>query len=133
MGERLDGVRVLLVEDDDDLRLMLETFLAGEGAIVYAAPHATAAVDGLARFRPSVLVLDLKLPDTDGASLLAQLRARPEGASTPALLITGQPRAAAVELAHRAGFDAFLSKPMELSAVARSVAWLGKGRREPTG
>ena len=131
MGDLLDGVRLLLVEDDDDFRLLLETFLAGEGAIVYAAPHAAAALDGLEHFRPSILSLDLALPDIDGASLLAQLRHRPGAGRTPALLLTGQPRTDALALAHRVGFDAFLAKPVDLETIATTVAWLATGPREP--
>ena len=71
---RLDGVRVLVVDDEADARRVLVIVLEQAGAIVTAAGSAREAIERLPEARPDVLVSDLGMPDEDGFDLIRQVR-----------------------------------------------------------
>src|SRR5207253_7430441 len=73
---RLDGVRVLIVEDEIDNRKVLAAALAHCGADVQCAGTAADALVVIREWKPAVLICDIALPDLDGCSFLTQLRAR---------------------------------------------------------
>jgi len=75
----LQGIRVLVVDDDADNREMLTLMLEHGGAIVSTADSADEALKGLETERPQVLISDIGLPGEDGFSLLRRVRATPGG------------------------------------------------------
>jgi CheY-like chemotaxis protein len=128
----LQGVRVLVVDDDEDVRGMMETVLSERGARVTAAASAGEALDSVAREAPDVLLSDLAMPEMDGYELLRELRANPEAPKFPAAALTAYARAEDRRQALLAGFQMHVAKPIEpdeLVAVVASLA--GKtGTRE---
>ena len=127
---RLDGVSVLLVEDNADARELLALVLEFHGALVTAAASVREALEAMGRSRPDIIVSDIGMPDEDGYDLIAQIRARPraDGGHTPALAVTahssGEDRARAL----RAGFQDLVGKPVAWDALLDVVAHLC-GRR----
>ncbi|WP_437312730.1 ATP-binding protein [Sorangium sp. So ce385] len=129
----LEGVRVLLVEDDGDAREVLVCTLEAQGAEVMAVGSPQAALDALEPAaspaeRPQVLLSDLGMPGMDGYELLRRLRAL-EGARgdrpLPAALLTAYARHDDQARALSAGFAAYLAKPIEperLTAVVEQLA-----------
>ena len=73
----LKGIHVLVVEDDDDSRALLETVLQYCGALVTAVASARDAVTTLERVKPDLLLSDLSMPHEDGYWLVRQIRALP--------------------------------------------------------
>jgi PAS domain S-box-containing protein len=134
----LQGVSILVVEDDDDTRGMLLSALSHCGA---SARGAATAAEGFALFRkdrPNVLISDIAMPDEDGYSLLRRIRALPaeQGGQVPAAALTAYAAAEDRTKALRAGFQIYLPKPVdpaELVTVVRTLAGLpgapGKPRR----
>lgn len=122
---RLDGVRVLLVEDEVDNRRVLATALRHCGAQVECSGSAAEAFDVLARWVPDVLICDIALPDLDGCSFLTQFRAR-EAAThvTPALALTVLGRPGEQARITTAGFDVFRQKPIDPIDLAHEVGRL---------
>jgi CheY-like chemotaxis protein len=124
--DSLKGVHVLLVEDDDDSRALLETILQYCGALVTAVASARDAMNTLERVKPDLLLSDLSMPEHDGYWLIRQVRALPAdlGGSTPAIAVTalGQPHGVDRTLA--AGFQAHLHKPVDPWELARTIAAL---------
>lgn len=122
----LKGVRVLLVEDDDDSRDMLVTILGFHGAEVAAAVTAAEGLEVLRDFQPQILISDVGLPKEDGYDLIRKVRALPadEGGLVPALALTGyvsvQDRSAALA----AGFQEHLPKPVETDKLIDLVSRL---------
>jgi CheY-like chemotaxis protein len=110
--------RVLVVEDDDDLRDMLVEVLAEEGHAVRAAPHGAAALDLLAAAPADVIVTDMKMPVMDGAAFLAAYRARPGPAAPVVGIAASRAGLAALE---GAGVDTALAKPFELLTLLAAV------------
>jgi signal transduction histidine kinase len=123
---RLDGVRVLLVEDEVDNRKVLSAALRHCGAEVECSGSAAEAFEVLGRgFEPHVLISDIALPDLDGCAFLGQFRERQSDAhTTPALALTvlGRPGEQARIIA--AGFDVFRQKPIDPVDLAHEVGRL---------
>src|SRR3989449_10194712 len=91
-GPRLDGVRVLVVDDMRSVRQVVTDILECAGATVTAVDSAEDALDILQRERPNVLLSDLSMPEgKDGYWLIGQVRALPpeRGGTTPAAALTG--------------------------------------------
>ena len=115
----LDGIPVLVVEDDEATRTMLRTALSRFGATVATASSVNEAIAILANDRKSVVVSDIAMPGEDGYSLIAKLRAR-EGAN-PTIALTANARKEDRDRVLAAGFDAFLAKPVDLNVLAKEV------------
>ncbi|MEA2488840.1 MAG: hypothetical protein QOH21_632 [Acidobacteriota bacterium] len=126
MLPRLQGVRVLLVEDEVDNRKVLATALRHSGALVECAGTAGAAFAVMPSWQPDVIICDIALPDLDGCTFLMQLRASEVGGgkAVPALALTvlGRPNEQARITA--AGFDVFRQKPIDPVDLAHEVARL---------
>jgi CheY-like chemotaxis protein len=129
-GSLLEGLHVLVVDDEEDARAILATVLTRYGALVTTAasvPEAMAAID---RRSPDVLLSDIGMPHQDGYALLRELRTRASsrGGAIPAVAITAYASAGDRAAAAAAGYQAHVAKPFESSAVASLVAHLGRGR-----
>ena len=124
---RLDGLKILVVDDDDDARQLLEEILADRGARVSTAPCAADALAELQKFRPDVLVSDIAMPGGDGYGLIRAVRALPaeRGGRTPAVAVTAHARTQDSERAFAAGFQSHLTKPVEIARLVTTVANLG--------
>jgi CheY-like chemotaxis protein len=124
----LRNVRVLVVDDEEDARLLLETTLAQYGADVTIASSAAEALQAIERTLPDVLLSDVGMPHEDGYSLIRRLRARPAaaGGDIPAVAITAYASANDRLAALSAGYQAHVAKPFEPREVAALVAQLGR-------
>jgi CheY-like chemotaxis protein len=126
-GMRLDGIRVVLVEDEADAREALTAALQGFGADVVAVGSCAAAIQALQQETPDVLLSDLGMPGEDGFALIRQVRAAESGARRlPAAALTAYVRAEDRAAALEAGFDAHAQKPIEALALARLVKRLAR-------
>jgi CheY-like chemotaxis protein len=122
----LDGVRVLLVEDDAMVREVMKRLLVGFGALVTAVAGVRDALEALPRARPNVLVSDIDMPGEDGYALIRKIRALPtdRGGQTPAIGLTGwSPVEIGVHVL-RAGFQYCLAKPVDARRLVTVVAAL---------
>lgn len=128
----LHGVRVVVVDDDEDAREVLQTVLAHAGADVAVASSVASAMDCMATRRPDVVVADIGMPGEDGYALIRKLRQAPraQGGAAPAIALTSFARAEDRAKALEAGFQLHLSKPIVPSAVVHAVAsFVPQGRR----
>jgi CheY-like chemotaxis protein len=123
---RLQGVRVLVVDDDDDTREILATVLEMEGAVVIDSPSAAQAFETLQRERPDVLLTDLSMPTHDGFWLIEQVRALPaaHGGATPAAALTGRVTPEDQAAVLQAGFQFHVAKPAHIGDLVSIVAVL---------
>lgn len=123
---RLDGIRVLLVEDDDDGRNVMTLILEIAGATVEAVASVRGALSAFDGFRPDVLISDVGMPDEDGYALIRHVRAREmnRGGKTPAIALTGYVRSEDRARLLAAGFQLHLLKPVDPSEIVAAVASL---------
>jgi CheY-like chemotaxis protein len=124
---RLDGLRVLVVDDERDALTLLNAVLREQGAEVYTAASAAEALEQFAATRPDVLVSDIGMPGEDGYSLIRKVRAQPveHGGRTPAVALTAYARPEDAQRAFMAGFQVHVTKPVEPAKLAGVVANLG--------
>jgi PAS domain S-box-containing protein len=128
---RLDGVRVLVCEDDEDTRELIRVMLGGAGAEVRAVAGAAEALESLAAFAPRVLLSDVGMPGEDGYSLVRRVRELPpeRGGRIPAVALTAYARPEDAGEASRAGFDVHLAKPVRERELLEVVARLAASMR----
>jgi len=127
---RLDGLHVLLVEDDDDSRKLLGTMLKRYGARVTSTKSVKEALQVFEGDLPDVLVSDIGMPDEDGYELIRKLRSAPpeKGGLTPAIALTGYATRKDRERALAAGYHQHIAKPIEQSDMIGAIAALvGRG------
>jgi signal transduction histidine kinase len=120
----LCGVRVLVVDDDDDSREMLEHLLVGAGAALRTASSAKTALLALDDEVPDILVSDIGMPGEDGLSLIKRIRMRAatEGGEVPAVALTAYARGEDRAVALRAGFNSHVSKPIDPGEIIAVIA-----------
>jgi two-component system CheB/CheR fusion protein len=128
---RLNGVRVLVVDDEADARELARAILAQCGAEVTVAPTARAALEALEHAAFDVLVSDIAMPGDDGYDLIRHVRARDagRGGRIPALALTAYARIENRTAAISAGYQQHAAKPIEPAELAAAVATLA-GRTE---
>jgi PAS domain S-box-containing protein len=120
---RLRGVRVLMVDDDPDALEMWAVMMRSAGAEVRTASTAFAAYEIAGGWRPHVVVTDLSMPGEDGFALLDELRrALTGGGKIPVIAVTAYGTPETRERALSAGFDGFLTKPVDPVALTSAVA-----------
>lgn len=120
----LDGVQVLLVDDDQDTLNMLASVLTEYRADVHAVASAAEALEALEWFKPDVLVSDLALPYEDGYSLIDKVRALEADSveRIPAVALTAYVRVEDRARALSAGFNMFVPKPVEPTELVMVIA-----------
>jgi signal transduction histidine kinase/ActR/RegA family two-component response regulator len=124
---RLDGVHVLVVDDEADARRVLVMVLERVGAVVTTADSARAAIEALPKARPDVLVSDLGMPDQDGFDLIRQLRDDGHDArDLPAVALTAFVQKDDAHLALLAGFQVHLPKPVDPHELTSVIARLAR-------
>src|SRR5688572_28455272 len=126
-GAKGDRKTVLLVEDEDSLRLVLKDLLEREGYHVIEARDGVTALDEIDRHAPDALVLDLNLPRLDGYQVLSHIRARPSTALLPVLVLTARGDEESEVKVFESGANDFITKPFRPRALsARLKALLRK-------
>lgn len=122
--------KVLLVDDEDQLRRVMRDLLEREGYVVTEARDGVEALDQIDRHAPDIIVLDLNLPGLDGYGVLSHLRSRPATVDIPVVVLTAQGDEDNEVRVFEMGADDFLSKPFRARALsARLQAVLGRSRR----
>jgi len=112
---RLDGVRVLVVDDDADTRFLIQRIFGLYGAVVTVAGSGADALLAVVGERPQIIVSDIGMPMMDGFEFIRRVRALPaeQGASTPAIALTAFARSEDRQRALMAGYQMHMAKPVE--------------------
>jgi signal transduction histidine kinase len=120
----LAGVRVVVCDDEPDVRALVHEVLAAAGASVRVACSCAEALSLIGDAPPSVLVSDIGMPYCDGYALIRHVRALPhhQGGGTPAIALTAYTRGADVSDALSAGYQLHLAKPVDPGELVRMVA-----------
>ena len=130
-GPRLARLKLLVVDDEEDARTLLEEILSEYGAVVQCASCVEDAIELFSRFRPDVLVSDVAMPDIDGFEFIERVRRLPpeQGGRTPAIALTAYGRSEDMQRAAAAGFEMHVTKPVDAISLVAAVAGLVEGDR----
>ncbi len=123
------GRRVLVVEDNVRSRRLVRDLLELHGFDVVDVETAEAGLDAARRSLPALVLMDIQLPGMDGVAALRELRADPATRGIPAIAVTAFAMQGDEERVLDAGFDAYISKPIDVrSFPTRLQAVLEAGR-----
>ncbi|MEH2368213.1 PAS domain-containing hybrid sensor histidine kinase/response regulator [Nostoc sp.] len=128
----LNGLQILVVDDNTDTRELIAFILEQSGGQVRAVSSVGEALEALERLKPDVLVSDIGMPDEDGYSLIRKVRAQEaeQEEKILAVALTAFARDEEHRLALQAGFQVHLSKPVEPEELVKVVANLAKGSKQ---
>ncbi|OUL17521.1 response regulator [Nostoc sp. 106C] len=120
----LEGLRVLLVEDNEDTQLLLTFLLEDSGADVAVTGSAYEALAVLEQTQPDILLCDIGLPEIDGCTLMRKIRAMSakQLKQIPAIALTAYSQEIAEKEALASGFQAYFVKPIEPIEFINSIA-----------
>ncbi|MDQ3069461.1 MAG: ATP-binding protein [Acidobacteriota bacterium] len=127
-GEQtISGLRVLVVEDDDDSRELVQTLLETRGAVVTAVASAAEAIGTLRHERPDIIVSDIAMRGEDGYALIRRVRAMPRPlGGVPAVALTAYAGEPERERALALGFQGFVAKPFDAALLVATILELAR-------
>jgi PAS domain S-box-containing protein len=117
----LERRRVLVVDDNDDIRETLDILLTQDGHEVQLAKDGPSGLQAALTFRPDIALLDLGLPGFDGYALARSIRAHDEGKQIYLVALTGYGQPEDRRRAKEAGFDELVVKPLDVNQLARLI------------
>lgn len=112
---------ILYVEDDPNNRTLIRRILGAEGFTVHEAANASIAMETLKSLKPDLILMDINMPDVDGYTLTAKIRALPEMRSVPIVALTANVMKGDMERSLQAGCDGYIQKPIDIDSIADQV------------
>jgi len=116
MGEK---ARILIVDDDENIRKVLTTILEDEGYIVEAVENGKRAIEKTKRNFYNLVLIDIRLPDMEGIELLTKMKDTVP--KTRKIIITGYPTLQNAIEAVNKGADAYILKPFDMESVLQTI------------
>ena len=120
----LTGSRVLIADDNEQNRELLDAYLANEGYEIFMANDGQETIDSIDANQPDLILLDIMMPRMSGYEVCEQIKGDSEKQSIPVLMVTALNEMGDIEKAVKAGCDDFLTKPvnqLELKTRVRSL------------
>lgn len=114
--------QVMVVDDEIGALALIAIILERNGFAVVKAQGGPVALDLLEKTKPDLFVLDLMMPEMDGIELCQRIRARPETATTPIILLSARSDQQTIDRALQAGANEYLSKPVFQHALVSKVS-----------
>ncbi|MCU0565652.1 MAG: response regulator [Oculatellaceae cyanobacterium Prado106] len=114
-------IRILLIEDNESSRQLMSDYLEYYGYRVFSLAQGADFEAAMAEFRPHVILLDLKLPDVDGFTILQQCQQRLEWARIPVIVVSAFSFQTDQQRALRLGAKRYLVKPVNLSQLTQAI------------
>jgi two-component system cell cycle response regulator DivK len=115
-------IRILLVEDNDINRQLMTDYLKYCGYEVLSLPKGSGFATAMSQFEPHLVLLDLKLPDIDGYTLLQQIQQQPEWVNIPVIVVSAYAFQSDQQRALNLGARRYLVKPVKLSELMQAIS-----------
>lgn len=117
----IKGWTILIVDDTPDNVTVIKTALKFHGAEVYTAHNGETGLEILQTLRPTVILLDIRMPKMDGWAMFKSIRENPEIAHTPIIAITAYAMESDKEKILSEGFDGYISKPFDIFTFVQDL------------
>lgn len=118
------GLRVVVAEDDPEIRVLVATLLETRGYEVHEASNGSEALEVIYRVRPHAIILDRMMPEVDGDTVLHSVRNDPTIGTTPVIMLTARATGRDVNESFEAGADDYITKPFHGDELDRALAQL---------
>ena len=115
---------VLIVDDDPAAVELIQYMLQSEGYTTSLAVTGAAGLAMAKEQRPDLILLDVMLPEMDGLEACRRLRADPSTSAVPIIMLSARAQSSDQESGHEAGADLYLTKPIDLTDLARKISSL---------
>jgi len=112
---------VLYVEDNVDNRILVKRVLQAEGYAVFEAGTAAEGIRVAERHEPSLILIDINMPEVDGLTLTSRLRSDPRLASIPIIALTANVMRGDRERSIAAGCDGYIQKPIDVDLLPKQI------------
>ncbi|MBN2387740.1 MAG: response regulator [Anaerolineales bacterium] len=112
---------ILYVEDNSDNRTLVRRILMAEDYEVHEAENASSAMEVLKTVKPDLILMDINMPDMDGYTLTARIRAIPGFESVPIIALTANVMRGDREKSLEAGCDGYIQKPIDIDILAQQI------------
>jgi len=122
LSPALSQLRILVVDDNESIRMFLADVLPASGYAVTTACDGPTAIEELGRCQPQVVLMDIEMPGLDGCEVCRRIKSHPRTRSIPVVLVSG--RSDTPESAALAGADAFLQKPFLIEDLLKRIRFL---------
>jgi two-component system cell cycle response regulator DivK len=113
--------RILVVEDEPQVRALYATLLNDAGFEVNTAEHALSAVCSMVREKPDLILADIRMPIVDGFSFVSDIRSHSDTKDIPVIVVTGLDTWEARETAREAGCNGYMTKPINPACFAEQI------------
>ena len=127
------GERVLFVDDEGQIRKLVQTFLQKHGYVVSTAADGYEALREIRKERPHILITDVSMPNLNGLELTRRLRAEASTARLPIIMLSARKQADDILAGYAQGADEYIAKPVELAVLATKIELLLRRSREAEG
>ena len=128
MPGRLAGIKIVIVDDDEDILAAIDAALGAEGAITHGTSNGNDAIAAVGQEKPDVVVLDMMLPGRSGFLVLEKIKG--EADSPAVLMLTANAGKRHQAYAESLGVDAYLLKPAPLDKIVDVCQQLAATRRQ---
>ena len=116
-----NNATILYVEDNVDNRTLVRRILTAEGYTIIEAMNATQALEILKSTKPSLILMDINMPDIDGYTLTSQIKGTPGFESVPVIALTANVMRGDRERSLEAGCDGYIQKPIDIDALSEQI------------
>jgi PleD family two-component response regulator len=116
--------KVLVADDDMNVRLLTRQCLEAEGMLVVEASDGHEALDAFVRERPDLVFLDVEMPGMTGLEVCRRIRAMPQGENIPVMIVTGSDDRESIDEGFQAGATQYKTKPVNWSLLGRDVQYI---------
>src|SRR5207244_6833513 len=118
------GERVLFVDDEGQIRKLVQTFLTKHGYVVTTATDGYEALREIKRQKPHLIITDVSMPNLNGLELCRRLRSEAATARLPVIMLSAKKQADDILAGYAQGADEYVAKPVELAVLAAKVELL---------
>lgn len=118
---------VMVIDDDNTIRAMLQTFLERRYTVV-GLSHGEEALEFIESYKPNLLILDINLPGSDGFEICRSVRSKAEHAKLPILFMTVRKDDKSFLDSLDSGGNSFITKPFEMAELKEKIEYLLRGR-----
>ncbi len=112
---------ILYVEDNPDNRMLIRRVLMADGYVIHEAPDAQSALSALKTLHPDLILMDINMPDMDGYTLTAHIRALPNLGLIPIVALTANVMRGDRERSLEAGCDGYIQKPVDIDTLTQQI------------
>ena len=116
------GKKILLADDEEDVKSILKMFLKSKGYEVCTAFDGLDAIDQTKKEKPDLILLDIMMPEMDGFEVCKKLKSDPETADIPVIMVSAASHAESVQKGLDAGASDYIVKPFEPEQLERKLA-----------